>query len=340
MNTLVTPESGEISISINAHLQRVQYVLLVIFVVLGVTLYWFLGSSPYLSPWLTSPTLWFGYGLLVVGLFVNAQINKQKKVVFSARGQAVYYQTVFGRKQLMAFADIGAIKPYSSSIQGTYFALFGRENLFQRSPPRISPAFTTAPKSEALFRQFEQTVLPQLRAMVSRSQAPEPGKPAPISDAMVYYQREGAIFRLKNVYHRRIESYAVIAGLAAVAGWVLLDPSVRLSLLNVGIGSGLTALLLACLQTETHYFQDGQFVSEYRGGFLRKTWPVAQFDTYQITHRRHNFVYVGTDVNLVFWVGDKQREVFLCQVKKTETIESLINETNYCMRSQSQNRAT
>ena len=331
MNNLTMPASGEISIPINAHLQRVQYVLLVVFIAIAATLYWFLGSSPYLLPWLTSPTLWIGYGLFCAGILVNAHVNKQKKVVFSAPDQAVYYQTVFGRKRLMAFADVGAIKPYDSSVQGTYFALFGRENLFQRSPPRISPAYTTAKKSEALYHQFEQTVLPQLRAMVSRSQLPESGKQALEPNKLVYYQPEGGIFRLINVYHRRAESYAVIAGLTLIALWILFDSSVRLSLFNYGIGSGIAALLLAFLQTEKHYFQSGQFVSEYSGGLFRKTYPVAQFASYQITHRRHNFIYVGTDVNLVFWVADKPKAVFLCQVKKTETIDGLIRETDYIM---------
>ena len=331
MNKTDTPTSGEIVIPINNHLQRVQYLILPYYVVIAALMYW-VSDFLNLGDWLSSPTVWGLYSICFAGTLFLAYVNKQKKIVFSSSEQAVYSQSYFGKKQLMAFADIGAIKPYSSAYGMTYFGLFGRDNLFQRSPPRISPNYTAAKKSDALYREFEQMTLPELRAMISNRQAPRPEKQlSPATTGLTYYTAENGGYELKNTYNRTALDKAIPVVLIGVALLILLSPEMRLKLFNVGIGMGLAGLLMGFLLTEKKRFQDGELISEYKWGWWRKAYPITQFSTYQITHRKHNFIYVGTDINLVFRIDGKQKTIFLSQMRKTEKIEALINETNYIM---------
>lgn len=333
MKNVYTPTSGEVVIPVNMHLQRLQYVVVFWYVAVAALMYWFFDDNyPYLASLRTSPTFWLVFVLFFAGTMFLAQVNKQKKVVFSSSEQAVYSQSYFGKKQLMAFADIGAIKPYSNGFGMTYFALFGRDNLFQRNPPRISPNYTAAKKSSTLYREFEQTVVPELRALVSSSQAPNfHNQPSPVATGLTYYNEENGGYELKNTYNRTVIDKAIPVGLFAVSAFILLNPSLRLQLFSWGVGIGLAACIMAFLLTEKKLFQDGQLISEYKWGWLRKSYPASQFSTYQITHRKYNFVYVGTDVNLVFSINNKPKAIFLCQMRKTEKIEALINETNYIM---------
>ena len=339
MKNVYTPASGEVVIPINTHLQRLQYVIGVWYVAIAALMYWWFGTNPYLADLQTSPAVWFAYVFCFAGTLFLAYVNKQKKVVFSNSEQAVYSQSYFGKKQLMAFADIGAIKPYSNGFGMTYFALFGRDNLFQRSPPRISPNYTDAKKSSAWYREFEQTVLPELRAMISGSLAPRPqNQPSPAMTGLTYYREENGGYELKNTYNRTLFDRAIPVVLIGVALLILLIPEMRLKLFNVGVGIGIGGCIMAFLLTEKKRFQHRQLISEYKWGWWRKAYPIAQFSTYQITHRKYNFVYVGTDVNMVFRIDNKQKAIFLCQMRKTEKIEALINETNYIMDKMGQQR--
>lgn len=330
---------AEYVIFVNKHLQKSGYVWLVLFVlglIAGYCLHQWNGAF---FDWVTAPFSWL-LALFFSGLSLNAHVNRGRKVIFSADDQAVYRQTLFGKKQLMTFADIGAIKPYSTNFGVTYFALFGRANLFGRNPVRVSPQYSASPKSERAYAEFEHTVLPQLWTIINREQVSRPRNLVAIRDAdLVYFQKDNNGYRLKSGYNHDTWSYAIIVILLGVSVLILLSPTLRLKFFSYALGTGLGALLMAFLLTEKKYFQDGHLFSEYTAGLFRKSYPLPQFSTFQVTHRRRNFVYVGTDVSMIFNQQNNQRPVFLCQMRQTEKIEALINETKYIVDQQVQRPA-
>ena len=135
---LTQTESGDYAIAVNQHLQRAKTVVLIAIVVITVTVGWWLSGKPFLTDWLYSARFWFWYGLLTISPLLLIFLLKQKRVVLSFVDRAVYILSPFGRKRLMDFDEIGAIKPYTDSLGGTYFALFGCNNLYQRNPPFTS----------------------------------------------------------------------------------------------------------------------------------------------------------------------------------------------------------
>lgn len=322
-------------IFINKHLQKSGYVLLVLFVLGLIAGYCLHQWNPGFFSWLRSPGFWILYVLYFVGTSLIAYTNQQKRIVFSAADKIVYSQTMFGRKRLMAFSEIGAIKPFSTTFGGMYFALFRRDDLYGRNPVRVSPQYSASPKNERAYAEFERTVLPQLWVVINQGQVPKPTERIAFRDAnLIYYEKNNEVYRLRSVYSRDGWSYAIIAILLGVSVLILLSPALRLKFFSYALGTGLGALLMAFLLTEKKYFQDGHLFSEYTAGLFRKSYPLPQFSTFQVTHRRYNFMYVGTDVSMVFSRHNNQRPIFLCQMRQTEKIEALINETNYVVNQQ------
>lgn len=319
--------ANERVIHINTHLRKLRLVVLILFVA-GIGAGYFLYRlDTNLFDWVALPVVWVLYVLYFAGNLLSAYVNGKEKVVFSAAEQAVYSQTILGRKTLMSFREIGAIKPYGSGYGATYFALFGRDNLYGRNPIRISPTYSSNAKGDRAYAEFERVVLPQLWAIIDDNSVPEPHPEPALTDAnLVYFVKENDVYRLKSVYNHSSSTWAVVVGFLTVAGFILLSPSLRLPLLNYAIGTGLGAVFMGFLLTEKKQFQPGQFVTEYTNGLFRRAYPLPQFSTYSIIHRRYNFSYVGTDINLIFV---NQRDVFLCQMRQTQKIETLIREIDY-----------
>ena len=324
--------SGGYTLAVNQHLQRVQVVLLLFTLALTGAVSWWLSDNPYLSGLLLSPRFWFWYGLLTVSPLLLIFLLKQKKVVFSTMDRVVYSLSPFGRKRLMSFEEIGAIKPYTDSFGGTYFALFGRDNLYQRNPPRISPRFLTSAASLTAYQDFQQNELPRLLALLGNTRRSDFSTQPVAGDAsLVYYRREGEVYFLRDTYNRGSQKKTAVYVMLAVSVIVLSSPGLRLQYINLGLGAGLGALITGFLLTEQKYLKDGQFYSEYWSGLFRQSYSLRQFNRFQITHRRMNFIYVGTEINMLFQRGDRNKPVFLCQLRKTAQVEGLIRETEHIL---------
>ncbi len=316
-------------ISIHVHMQKKLLVFVAINALLVFVIYQLIRLDSSTFSWLSSP-LFFGlYGLFFVGTVVANLINRGKKIIFSVRDQCVYSQSVLGRKKLMAFADIGAIKPYSTNVVGTYLALFGRDNLFAINPVRVSPHYVNSTKGDQAFAEFQDRVLPKLWATSRESTPPPVNTQSPATgSSLVYYQRDSGCYKLKNVYGRNLQNNVYVVVLFGVTLLILSTPSLRLQYLNGAIAASLVALLLLFIQTESKQFRHGQLETEFTGGLFKNTYPLSQFITYEVIHRRYNFIYAGTDINLVFNVNNKRKSVFICQMRKTEKIDALLKETS------------
>lgn len=329
---LTQTTSGDYTIAVNQHLQRAQMVFLMFMVGLTVAVSWWLSSNPYLSNLLRSPRFWFWYGLLTISPLLLIFLLKQKKVVFSSVDRTVYSLSPFGRKHLMGFDEIGAIKPYTDSLGGTYFALFGSDNLYQRNPPRISPRFLTSASHLAAYQDFQHNELPRLRALLGNIRRLETSTWPVAGDAsLVYYRQEGEVYLLKDTYNRGSQKKAAIYIMIAISVIILSSPALRLQYINLGIGAGLGALIAGFLLTEQKYIQGGRLFSEYWSGLFRQSYPLTQFSRFQITHRRMNFIYIGTDINMVFRQREGPKHVFFCQMRKTKQVDGLIRETEYIL---------
>lgn len=329
---LTHTESGDYAIAVNQHLQRTQMVVLIAIVGLSAAVGWWLSGNPYLADQLLSPRFWFWYGLLTISPLLLIFLLKQKKIVFSAVDRAVYSLSPFGRKRLMNFDEIGAIKPYTDSLGGTYFALFGGNNLYQRNPPRISPRFLTSAANLAAYQDFQRNELPKIQALLGNiGRSKTSAQPVAGDASLTHYRREGEVYFLKDTYNRSSQKKYAVYLMLAVSVIVLGSPSLRLEYINLRLGAGLGALIAGFLLTERKYIKDGQLFSEYWSGLFRQSYSLAQFSRLQITHRRMNFIYVGTDINMVFRQGDGSKHVFLCQLRKTKRVEELIRETEYIL---------
>ncbi len=233
----------------------------------------------------------------------------------------------------MAFADIGAIKPYTDSWGGTYFALFSRADLYQRNPPRISPRYL--PKHQAQFLEFEKTTLPRLKILISSNMMQKSTHEAAADErGLVYFTNRNGVYQLNAVYARDKRKWTAVGVMFLTFLFVMGSPSLRLTHLNLGLGAGLGALLVGFLMTERKLFSSGFMYSELAGGLFRKAYTLRQFRTFEVMHRRVNFIYVDTDVNLVFDIGNQQSVVFLCQMKQTKHIETLLNEVRFIIAQQ------
>lgn len=340
MKPIFTRTDQEFIIYINRHLAKNRYVVLALALALGLVCYGLFWWNPGFFSWAGSSVFWWLYGLYVAGLLTWSILSNEKKIVFSAPDQQVYSQTAWAKKKRMAFRDIGAIKPFGNSFGVTYFALYSKNNLFQRHALRVSPPFRASKQGDRDYADFDRTILPTLWAFVNSRQNSPPIQPNLITgNALTYFHKEGSIYGLKSTYNRDSLSKVLIAFLLGVSVFILLSPSLRLHLINYGLGSGIAAGILWFIYTEKKYFQDGQLFSEYQSGLFRRSYPLAGFITYQVTHRKHNFVYVGTDISLVFAESVSRSPVFLCRMYKTEKIDALIRETNYIIAQQLPHRA-
>ena len=329
----MNPTSVDYTLSINQHWKRLQIVFLIFFGLTMAGLYGWTQSNPYLRNGSGVSSFWFWIVLLFLSPVLLGMYFRQKKIVFSVADQTIYSQTPLGRKRLMAFADVEVIRPYTSSLTGTYFGLYRSDNLYQRDPARISPIFTNRAGSQAAYRDFETTDLPRMLSILRTGEAPTQPDDARLSDdALVYYAHEGDRYVLKNTYSRDTKKTRATAFLLVGAVIILLTPSLRLQYFNMAIGLGLGGLMVGFLLTEQKSIQRGMFVSEFWNGMFRSEYLLSHFSQFQITHLRVNMMNAGTNVNVVFRQGSGQKEVLLSHVNKTETIDALIQETKYVMR--------
>lgn len=326
----MNPSPADYTILINQHWKRLQMVLLIFFALTATGLSAWTHSNPYLRH--ASASLWFCCALLFLGPVLLGVYYRQKKIVFSVADQTVYSQTPLGRKRLMAFVDVGIVKPYSTSLGGTYFGLYRRSNLYERSPVRVSPIFPNRTAGRAAYRDFETNDLPRIQAILQKNGKPVlPVDAALNEEALVFYAQEGDRYVLKSTYSRDTKKTRASAFLLIGAAVILLTPSLRLPYFNMAIGLGLGGLIAGFLLTEKKYIQRGLFVSVFWNDLFRSEYPLRQFSRFQITHLRVNMMKAGTNVNIVFRQGSSQKEVLLSHVRKTETIDALIQETTYVL---------
>ena len=326
----MNPTPADYTIPINQHWKRLQLVFVIFFCLLMAGLYVWTQSNPYLRNGPGLGSLWFWMALLFLGPVLLGVYFRQKLVVFSVSDQAVYIQTPLGRKRVMGFADVETVKPYMSSLGSTYFGLYRRGDRYERDPARISPFFSNRAGSWSAYQQFESTDLPRIRAILRTDEAHATMAKSRLSDeGLVYYAHDGDRYVLKSTYSRDSKKARATAVLLAGALIILITPSLRLQYVNTGIGLGLSGLIIGFLLTERKYVQRGIFVSEFWNGLFRTEYPLIQFSRFQITHIRVNLMNAGTNVNVVFRQGSGQKEVMLSHVRKTETIDALIQETKY-----------
>ena len=319
-------------ILINPHTQRKLYAFLIVNALAFMVIYSLrqLGSETF--SWLWSPVFYGLYTLFFIGTLLLNITNKSKKIIFSVRDQYVYSQTIIGKKKVMPFGDIGAIKPYDTSYGATYFGLFNKANLFGQNPIRISPAYSSGANDTRAYVAFERTVLPDLQSVIGHNVSQNRlNNLITAVSPLTFYDRTQGTYRLKNTYPRARMSYLYVAILLAISFSILATPGLRLRYINFSIGAGIGACIMAFLLTEKKSFQQGKFISEYTNGLFRKTYLLSQFSTFQITHRKHNFIYVGTDISLLI----NNQAIFLCQMRKTEAIGKLISETDFIIEQQS-----
>ena len=315
-------------IFINRQLKNSQYVLLAIFFAGLLAVYFWVPVGPGLFSWMRSPVSIFFYVLFFICLFTVNHINQGKKIIFSVTEQAVFSQTVVGRKHLMNFADVGTVNTYSTGFGVTYMALFRRDNLYGRNPIRISPNFADSAKGRKQFNEFERSILPDIQVVIAFKKANQ--GPIIHEADLIYYRKDKDTYWLKQTYGRDKLTWLLIGFLVVGSIYLFITPGLTLRYLNHAIGLLLAALILTFIHTEKKRFKREQLISDYTNGMLRKTYLLSQFDAFEIIHRKYNFIYVGTDINLVI----NGKSVFLCQLRKTSQIEAFINETKYVMAKQ------
>ena len=340
MKKTFTPTPGEVVIDINEHYQRFHYVVLITSLPLAGLLYWWLGDNGY-PDWQTSPTVWVVYGVLCCLVIGWGHLIKGKKVIVSSSEQAIYSQWYFGKQNLMAYADVGAIKPYQDANGKTYFGLFSHENLYERNPIRISPVFTTGAQSDAQYDEFDQATLPRVWAVINsnsrqvfstQSQAEQPVRTAPAPEVakLTYYRTHSGGYTLRKPFSRILSGLLLPAVLLLFSLSFSFDTTGNQTYTFLRIGFTTAAFIAIFLLTVERRFQPGEFVVQYPGGLFRRTYAMSQFSTYEIMHRSYyNVIRTGTDVSLIFLINGRQKFLFLRHVRRTKNIEDLIDETNY-----------
>lgn len=252
-------------------------------------------------------------------------------VIFNAATQTINLKTIFGKKQLMNFAQVAAIDPQIRF--GLVYYLKSTEDRFGKGY-RISPSFTNEQDKDK--QHYDGIVLQAIKNMISSAPVQQVSVQPNAIDLgiLTYYLASDHGYWLKRSGFAKFLPALIFFGLLACYFWYNLltktqptDSDKQLSiiiLLPISIFV-LTITKKIVLNLNT------QKIKVYRLGILFKSYAFDNFAGFSIVRKTYNGLYNGTDVRLKFKKSSGISELTLADFGKTNPIENFIAETEYVL---------
>lgn len=259
----------------------------------------------------------------------------RRKVVFEQNDKMVYLYTLFGKKRLMSFDEMGDITMIANF--GMAYYLKSKADRYGKGY-RISPSFLKA--NDQSKREFDEVLLPAISEMKKTSTGPV------VSDQKKLSLQAGVL----SFYHSHNEGYvlgpqggkwkylpiAVVFLLFSSIGWYPLISGagwpekdqffVFMPLIPLGLG-------IAMISRRVVFDVKRKNVRLYHFGLPLITYPISRFAGFSIVRKTHNGAYSGTDVRMKFVKeGSKEpKELTLTGFGKTNPIEPFLDETEFVL---------
>jgi hypothetical protein len=273
----------------------------------------------------------FIFALFCIPLFTYSR----RQVIFDSNEKMVYKKTIFGKKQLMTFADAGDIA--FTNFRGLYYGLLNKQDKYG-ARVAISPRFANETSKTKL--EFDQVVLPAIKKMLSTSVTVSPADNSrELFDAgmLKYFAPEENGYTFKPVNNNWQALPLVLIGIAGLIYCGYMYNTLRPN--NTGYYF-ITALALLfflsgvkLLGSKFYFDKTNREIIVRSFGLTLKSFRMQDFEKFNIVRRYHNGTYAGTDVRMEFTrPGSKaKRNLHIGQFKKTNPVEDFIKETEYVM---------
>jgi hypothetical protein len=275
-------------------------------------------------------------GLVIVLPFVLACIPfftySRRQVIFNAADHTIYRQTIFGRKPLLRFNEVGDIVLKTGIGQSYYIKTLA--DRYGRGY-RISTSFTGEKDKDK--HEFDEVVLPAIRRMLELQPAGNlvyDSKVLLEGGMLNYYTEHPQGYLLKPGGLLKLLPGVILLGLGACYGWfsVITNPA-QDKALAVGTSIGFIFMVFAFTKRLIFDASARQVVVSHLG-FAVSRYPLANFAGFNIVRKTYNGLYSGTDVRLKFQKPNSQTpsEVTLADFNKTNPIEPFIAETEFVLK--------
>jgi hypothetical protein len=261
----------------------------------------------------------------------------RRQVVFEKNEKMVYLRTIFGRKALMAFEEMGDI-----TLKATFGMAYYLKSKADRYGQgyRISPSFINV--KDPSKKEFEEVLLPEIREI----RALQPVAPL-ISDPAKILLQTGML----NFYNTHADGYVLKPNgvWASIPSFVLFLIFAGIGWYSVIFGKGWPekdqfiafipfiplGFFLATVSRRVVFDVKRKSVRLYLFGLPLISHPLSGFSGFNIVRKTHNGIYNGTDIRMKFVKeGSKtEQELTLKSFGKTNPIEPFLDETEFVLSS-------
>jgi hypothetical protein len=259
----------------------------------------------------------------------------RRQVVFEKNERKVYLQTIFGRKPLMAFEEMGDVD--LKATFGMAYYLKSKADRYGKGY-RISPSFINV--NDASKKEYDEVLLPEIykfRALQSTATiVSDPAKISLQAGMLNFYNTHADGYVLKpNGIWSAIPSFALFLVFAGATwysiifgkGWPEKDQFIPfLPLIPLGF-------FLATISRRVIFDVNRKSVRLYLFGLPLITYLISGFRGFSIVRKTHNGIYNGTDVRMKFVKDGKkeEKELTLKGFGKTNPVEPFLDETDFVL---------
>lgn len=280
----------------------------------------------------------FASYILLLPLFIASIplfTYSRRQMVFEKNEKMVYLQTIFRRKSLMTFEQMGEITLKADF--GMAYYLKSKADRYGKGY-RISPSFINA--NDPSKKEFEEVLLSDIRGIqVLQPAAPLISDPAKIlrqTGTLAFYNTHADGYVLKpNSIWSAVPSLALFLVFAGITwysiifgnGWPQKDQFIPfLPFIPLGF-------FLATLSRRVVFDVSRKSIRLYLFGLPLLSYPLSGFTGFNIVRKSHNGVYNGTDIRMKFVKGGskEEKELTLKGFGKTNPIEPFLDETEFVL---------
>ena len=255
----------------------------------------------------------FAFIMGFCGLFF---ILASKKIIVSKRDETIYSQYFFSRRSLARFSEVDRTR----FVDGSSFAyrIFLKTDVYGKGIALTAPL--SSPK---YFKAFEEELLPLIRDMIFNGRGEgEASKADAVIENYQYYNRTGNVFIVKRKGELIWSICLICIALSLFCFFYKHTDAARFMAVPMFfVGAGFL-MRRRVLDTDSKTFIHSFWI------FYRKVYKFDQFYNFNIVRISSYGAYDGTEVRIVFLIGDKKtQEVALRKFRQTQKIELFLNET-------------
>ena len=261
----------------------------------------------------------------------------RRQVVFDKNERKVYLRTIFGRRTLMAFEEMGEIT--LKATFGMAYYLKSKADRYGKGY-RISPSFINP--NDPSKKEYDEVLLPEIHAIREL----QPIAPV-VSDPNKILRQTG----LLTFYHTHANGYVLKPNSiwASIPSFVLFIVFAGIGWYSIIFGNGWPekdqfiafipfiplGFFLATVSRRVVFDVNKKSIRLYLFGLPLISHPLSGFSGFNIVRKTHNGIYNGTDIRMKFVKeGSKvEKELTLKGFGKTNPIEPFLDETEFILSS-------